>query len=107
MHPKADGAITKVAVTINKKEQTIVCNKMQCAVNVTYAGTNIEVSGGADGKGLTVSPLSAFQEGATPDVIMHRNRNAHITHVTVSMSGVKLIDVPASGAGTKVVISFE
>jgi hypothetical protein len=106
-HPNADGTITKIVVTINKKDQTIICNKMQCAVNVTYAGTNIEVADGPDAKGLTVTPLSAFQDGGTPDVIVHKNRNAHITHVTVSMSGVKLIDSPASGAGTKVVISYE
>jgi hypothetical protein len=107
-HPKADGSISKVVVTIGGKDQTIVCNKMPCAVNVTYAGTNIEVaSGGPDAKGLTFSPFSAFQDGPTPDVLVHKNQNAKISHVTVSMSGVKLIDSAASGGGTKVVISYE
>jgi hypothetical protein len=106
-HPKIDGTITKVVVTIGGKNQTIACNNLPCAVNVTYAGTNIEIAGGPDSKGLTVSPMSVFQEGPTPDVIMHKNRNSHITHVTVLMSGVKLIDSNASGAGTKVVISYE
>jgi hypothetical protein len=106
-HPNTGGTITKVVVTLGGKNQTIVCNNLPCTVNVTYAGTNIEVAGGPDSKGLTVSPMSAFQDGPTPDVIVHKNRNAHITHVTVSMSGVKLIDSNGSGAGTKVVISYE
>ena len=106
-HPKTDGSITKVVVTLGGKNQTIVCNDLPCAVNVTYAGTNVEVAGGPDSKGLMVSPMSAFEDGGTPDVIRHKNRNAHISHVTVSMSGVKLIDSPAPGAGTKVTISYE
>ena len=106
-HPKVEGSITKVVVTIGGKNQTIACNDLPCAVNVTYAGTNIEVASGPDHKGLTVSPMSVFVEGPTPDVILHKNRNAHITHISVSMSGVKLVDSNASGAGTKVVISYE
>ena len=107
-HPKEEGSITKVVVTIGGKNQTIVCNGLPCAVNVTYAGTNVEVaSGGADAKGLTFSPMSAFQESDKEDTLVHKNRNAHISHVSVSMSGVKLIDSNASGAGTKVVISYE
>jgi hypothetical protein len=105
-HPNADGAITNVVVTIGGKNQTIACSGQQCAVDVMYAGADIQVTGGADGKGLTVSPMSAFQDGDTPDVVVHKNRNAHITHVTVTMSGHKLIDSAASGAGTKIVIGF-
>jgi hypothetical protein len=40
-------------------------------------------------------------------MVVHKNRNAHITHVTVSMSGIKLIDSAASRAGTKIVIGFQ
>ncbi len=105
-HPNAEGSITNVVVTIKGKNQTIACNGQKCAVDVTYAGTDIQVASGEDGKGLTVSPMSAFQDGDTPDVVVHKNRNAHITHVTVSMSDHKLIDSAASGAGTKVVIGF-
>jgi hypothetical protein len=106
-HPNATGAITNVVVTIGGKNQTIACNGQRCAVDVMYAGTDIQVASGPDGKGLTVSPMSAFQDGSTPDTVVHKNRNAHITHVTVSMSGVKLIDSAASGAGTKIVINFQ
>jgi hypothetical protein len=106
-HPNAEGSITSVVVTIGGKNQTIACNGQMCAVDVMYAGTDIQVSSGPDGKGLTVSPMSAFQDGETPDVVMHKNRSSHITHVTVSMSGIKLIDSAASGAGTKVVIGFQ
>ena len=106
-HPNAAGAITNVVVTIGGKNQTIACNGQKCAVDVMYAGTDIQVASGPDGKGLTVSPMSAFQDGDTPDKVVHKNRNAHITHVSVSMSGVKLIDSAASGAGTKIVVSFQ
>lgn len=105
-HPNAEGSIANVVVTIGGRNQTIACNGLTCAVDVMYAGTDIQVASGADGKGLTVSPMSAFQDGDTPDVVVHKNRNAHITHVSVTMAGHKLIDSAASGAGTKVVISF-
>jgi hypothetical protein len=107
IHPNAAGSITTVVVTIGGKNQTIACNGQKCAVDVMYAGTDIQVASGADGKGLTVSPMSAFQDGDTPGVLVHKNRNAHIAHVTVSMSGIKLIDSAVSGAGTKVVVSFQ
>jgi hypothetical protein len=107
-HPNAQGSITNVVVTIGGKNQTIACNGQRCAVDLTYAGTDIQVASGPDGKGLTVSPFSAFDKGATDDVLVHRNQKAKITHVTVSMSGVKLIDQAApSGGGTKVVISYQ
>ena len=107
IHPNAAGSITTVVVTIGGKNQTIACNGQKCAVDVMYAGTDIQVASGADGKGLTVSPMSAFQDGDTPGVLVHKNRNAHIAHVTVSMSGIKLIDSAASRAGTKIVIGFQ
>ncbi|HEX3746094.1 MAG TPA: hypothetical protein VHW09_19275 [Bryobacteraceae bacterium] len=106
-HPNAEGAITNVVVTIGGKNQTIACNGQRCSIDVTYAGSDIIVESGADGKGLSLSPFSLFQDGPTPDVIMHKNQKAKISHVSVTMSGVKLIDSPASGGGTKVVISFE
>lgn len=105
-HPKNDGAITKVVVTINGKNQSVACNGQACTVEILYAGTNIEFASGGDGKGLTVSPFSAFDEGKTPDVLVHKNQNAKISHVTVSMLGVKLLDAAASG-GTKIVISYQ
>jgi len=107
VHPKTDGSITKVVVTVGGKTRTIACNNQACAVNVTYAGTNIEVASGPHSKGLTVSPISAFEDGDTPDVIRHKNRDAHISRVTVSKSGKKLVDSAAAGAGTKVTISYE
>jgi hypothetical protein len=106
-HPNDQGSITNVVVTIGGKNQTIACNGQRCAVDVTYAGTVIQVASGPDGKGLTVSPFSAFDNGSTDDVMVHKNQKAKIAHVTVSMSGVKLIDQAASGGGTKVVISYQ
>jgi hypothetical protein len=106
-HPNAAGSITNVVVTLGGKNQTIACKRQRCSVDVMYAGTDIQVASGPYGKGLTVSPMSAFQDGDTPDVVVHKNRNAHIAHVTVSKSGVKLIDSAGSGAGTKIVIGFQ
>ena len=106
-HPNAAGSITAVVVTIAGKNQTIACNGQRCAIDVLYAGTDIHLESGADGKGLTVGPFSAFENGATPDVLVHKNQKAKITHVTVTMSGVKLIDSAASGGGTKITISYQ
>ena len=105
-HPNAEGAITNVVVTIGGKNQTIACNGQRCAIVVTYAGSDIVVESGADGKGLSISPMGVFEKGADDNTLAHRNQKAKITHVSVSMSGVKLIDQAASG-GTKVVISFQ
>jgi hypothetical protein len=105
-HPKNDGSITKVVVTVNGKNQSVACNGQACTVEVMYAGTNIQIATGGDGKGLTVSPFSAFDEGKTPDVLVHKNQNAKISHVTVSMLGVKLLDTATSG-GTKITISYQ
>jgi hypothetical protein len=105
-HPNKAGSITKVVVTVNGKNQTIACNNQACAVDVTYAGTTIQVASGSDGKGLMVAPFSAFDAGSTPDVLVHKNQKAKITHVAVSMSGVTLVDLATSG-GTKITISYE
>jgi hypothetical protein len=105
-HPNTSGSITRVVVTVNGKNQTIACNNQSCAVDVTYAGTDIIVASGADGKGLMVMPFSAFDNGSTPDVLVHKNQKAKISHVSVSMSGVKLIDI-ATTSGTKVTISYQ
>lgn len=105
-HPNKGGAITDVVVTVNGKSQTIACNSQSCAIDVTYAGTDIQVASGSDGKGLMISPFSAFDIGSTPDVLVHKNQKAKISHVSVSMFGVKLIDMNASG-GTKITIGYK
>jgi hypothetical protein len=104
-HPNKDGSIAKVVVTVNGKNQSIACNQQSCTVDILYAGTDILLASGVDGKGLMVSPFSAFDNGATPDMLVHKNQKAKISHVTVSMSGVKLIDLATTG-GTKVTISY-
>jgi hypothetical protein len=105
-HPNTAGSITNVVLTIAGKNQTIACNGQRCSIAVTYAGGNIVVESGADGKGLSVSPMSVFGQGADDNTLAHKNQKAKITHVSVSMSGVKLIDQAAAG-GTKVVISYQ
>jgi hypothetical protein len=105
-HPNTGGSITQIVVTVNGKNQTIACNNQSCAVDVTYAGTDILVASGADGKGLMVAPFSAFDNGSTPDVLVHKNQKAKISHVTVSMSGIKLVDMATTG-GTKVTIDYQ
>ena len=107
-HPNGGGSITKVVVTLSGKDQTVDCSNGPCAVDVTYAGTDIQVtSGGSNGKGLTFSPFSAFQNGSSANELAHKNRNAHITHVTVSKAGAKVVDAAGAGPGTKVTISYQ
>jgi hypothetical protein len=105
-HPNAAGAITNVVVTIAGKDQTIACSGQPCTVDVMYAGTDIQVASGAGGKGLSVSPFSAFQAGNTANLLAHKNQTAKISHVTVTKSGAKVLDSAASGGGTKVVIGY-
>jgi len=106
-HPNSSKTVTKVVVTVAGKDQTITFNKQQCIVDVTYASTDIKVSSGKRGKGLTVSPFGAFQNGDTPNRMAHKDQSHKISHVTVTRAGVKAFDSDASGGGTKVVISYE
>jgi hypothetical protein len=107
-HPNAGGSITSVVVTLNGKDQTIDCNKVRCTVDVTYAGTDVQVAGaGANGKGLTVSPFSAFQNGSSANELVHKNQNAHIAQLTVSRAGVKVVNTANPGAGTQVTVHYQ
>jgi hypothetical protein len=105
-HPNRTGAISKVVVTVKGADHTITFNNQECTVDVTYASMHIMVTSGPHGKGLQVSPFSAFTNGSTPNILVHKNRNAKIAHVVVMRAGVKEFDSDASG-GTKVVISFQ
>ena len=106
-HPHSGKPVTKVVVTVAGKTQTVTFNNQQCTVDVTYAGTDIKVSTGSNGKGLSVSPFSAFQNGDTPNRMAHKNQSQKISHVTVMKAGVKAFDSNASGGGTKVAISYQ
>ncbi len=105
-HPNANGTITQVVVTLNGSEQTVDCTNQRCVVDVTYASTHVVVASGNHGKGLRVRPFSAFQKGATSDVLEHKNRNAKISHVTVTKAGAKAFDSAASH-DTQVVIHYQ
>ena len=106
-HPNSSKTVTKVVVTVAGNDQTITFNKQQCTVDVTYSGTDIKVTTGRNGKGLSVSPFSAFQDGDTPNHMAHKDQSQKISHVTVKKAGVTAFDSDASGGGTKVVISYE
>jgi len=105
-HPNGVGGITQVVVTINGNDQTVDCTNVRCVVDVTYAATHIKVISGNNGKGLRISPFSAFQNGRTGDVLMHKNQNAKISHVTVTKAGTAAVDSNAT-SGTKVVIHYQ
>jgi hypothetical protein len=105
-HPNSSGAITSVVVTINKVDHTVDCTNQRCIVDVTYTSTDIQVAGGSNGKGLSVSPFSAFQNGSTSDVLVHKNQNGKISHVTVKKGGVNAFDSAAT-RGTQVVIHYQ
>jgi len=105
-HPNSGKSVTKVVITVNGSDQTVTFNNQQCVVDVMYASTDIKVSTGNNGKGLRVSPFSAFQNADTPNRLAHKNQSAKISHVTVTRAGVKAFDADAAG-GTKVVISYQ
>jgi len=106
-HPNGSGAITSVVVTIKGVDQPAVdCTNRVCTVDVTYASTDIKITGGGHGQGLTVSPFSAFNNGSTSDVIEHKNRNARISHVRVTNGGGKPFDWDVT-TNTKVVIHYK
>jgi hypothetical protein len=104
-HPHSGKSVTKVTVIVNGATQTIPFSNQQCIVNVTYASQEIRVATGADGKGLTFSPFSAFQN-KTETIMAHRNQNSKISHVTVMKGGTRAFDSNASG-GTKITINYE
>lgn len=105
-HPNGAGSVTSVVVTVNGKDQTVTFNHQQCTVDVTYASTDINVATDKNGKGLSVSPFSAFQNGSTSGVLVHKNQNAKISHVRVMKAGAKAFDADTSG-GTQVVIHYQ
>jgi hypothetical protein len=105
-HPHAGKAVTKVTITMPGTNQTVTFNNEQCTVDVTYASTDIKVTTGNNGRGLRITPFSAFQNGDTPNRLAHKNQNAKISHVTVTKAGVTAFDSAASG-GTKIVISYQ
>ena len=104
-HPHSGKSVTSVTVTVNGATQTIAFSNQQCIVNVTYASQQIRVATGSNGKGLNVSPFSAFQN-RTDTILAHRNQNSKISHVTVTKAGARAFDANASG-GTKITISYQ
>jgi hypothetical protein len=103
-HPNAGKSITKVVVTMPDKNQTITFNKQSCLVDVTYGGDHIRVE--SNGRGLRLSPFSAFVAGDTPNRLRHRRQEFKISHVTVTRNGASVFDSDAKG-GTKITISYE
>lgn len=105
-HPETTKSVTKVVITMPGKNQTVTFSNQQCTVDITYAGTDIKFTTGNNGKGLSVTPLSAFQKGSSPKQMAHKNQTAKISHVTVIKAGVKTFDSAASG-GTQVTIHYQ
>jgi hypothetical protein len=105
-HPVTTKSVTQVLVSIAGTDQTVKFDNEQCVVDVTYAGTDIKVSTGPNGKGLRITPFGAFRQGDSPNRLAHKDQSAKISHVTISRAGVVVFDAPASG-GTKVTISYK
>ena len=105
-HPHTSKAVTKVVVSMPNSSQTVTFQNQQCTVTVTYAGGNIQFTTGANGRGLSMTPFSAFQNGNSANQLAHKNQDAKISHVTVTQAGAKAFDSDASG-GTKIVISYQ
>lgn len=105
-HPDTNGQVTSVVATVDGTDHTVTFNNEQCTVDVAYAGTDIKVATGPNGRGLSFSPFSAFERGAAAGVMVHRDQNALISHVTVAKTGAPAFDSAAAG-GTRVVIHYQ
>jgi len=107
-HPHANSSVRSVVVTVNGVERpAIAFQKQQCTVDVTYAGTDVNVATDANGSNLTFSPFGQFQ-GAGANDIQHPNRALKISHITVTRAGVKLVDEdPHSTGNTKVAVHYQ
>jgi hypothetical protein len=105
-HPQGSKAITQVTVTMAGRDSAVAFDNEQCVVSVTYAGTDIKVSTGPNGRGLRITPFGAFQAGNSPNRLAHKDQSGKISHVTISRGGNVVFDAPASG-GTKITISYK
>jgi hypothetical protein len=105
-HPKTDGAVTRVVVTVGGADQTITFNSEQCTVEFVYSTDHIHFTTGHNGKGLQFTPFSAFQSGATDNHLAHKNQGHKISHVTVTKTGATVFNADAHG-GTQIVIGYE
>jgi hypothetical protein len=106
-HPDANRAVTRVAITMPGHNQTINFSGQRCTVAVRYASTDLMVTTGNNGKGLrVVTDFSSFQRGVSDNHLVHRNRNAKISHVTVTQ-GTQVVFNNAASGGTQIVISYQ
>jgi len=104
-HPHTTKSVASVTITMPGKNQVVTFTGQQCSVDITYASTHIKFTTGNNGKGLRMTPFSAFLPGATPNHLAHKNQTAKIEHVTVTKGGVQAFDAAAAG-GTRIVISY-
>jgi hypothetical protein len=99
-------SVRSVTITMPGKNQVVTFRGQHCILDITYAGAHIVFTSGSKGKGLSMTPFGAFQPGATPNHLAHKNQTEKIAHVTVIKEGVEAFDSAASG-GTKIVISYQ
>ena len=105
-HPNAGKAIASVAITMPGHNQTITFSNQRCTVTVSYAGTDVTVDTGNNGRGLRVNTdFSQFQRGATDNQLVHRTTNAKISRVVVVQGNTTVFNNTAAG-GTRIVISY-
>ncbi len=104
-HPDASRSVTQVAITLPGHNQTIPFSAQKCVVTIHYASTDFTVSTVNRGKGLQVSTNFGDFNGGNTTRLVHKNRNAKISHVTVTRDDETVFDSDASG-GTKIVISY-
>jgi len=106
IHPNTNKSVKSVTITMPGTNQVVAFSGQHCIVDITYAAAHIMFVSGSKGKGLSVTPFSAFQPGATPNHLAHKNQSEKISHVTVIKEGVQAFDSAAAG-GTKIVISYQ
>ena len=105
-HPGVTKSVTSVALTVGGKSQTIAYAGQACRVDITYAGSHIVFTTGPNGKGISMQPFSAFQQGRNANFLAHKNATQKISHVTITKGNAQVFDSDASG-GTTITIHYQ
>jgi|SRR5579872_6850544 len=107
-HPKGNGTVTGIDLTVNGTTQNIAIGGQPCTVTLQYGGTTITVSTAANGRALQVSAnnfAGSFHE-VTPNQMAHNNPNNKIGAITIRNGNQTAFSGTGNG-GTRVVVHYQ
>ncbi|MBZ5727481.1 MAG: hypothetical protein LAP87_21100 [Acidobacteriia bacterium] len=106
VHPHTHKQVRQVSIDVAGQSQTVTVEGKKCAVAVQYGPSAVTVTTGPDGKGLHVeTDFASFQDGATPNLLAHKETDHKISHVKVACGNETPVDQNVSG-GTRIEISY-